>query len=584
MDYYFLSSLVLSALGIIFISKKSIKNKNQEEMVFKENFENFNLPACVVDSKGEVIWYNNAVSHHFPEKAKLKKSFSYLFHPQKILGHVEVSHKEKSWVLNHISFNNSFGIIFAPTKPLDLQWWADIPYPIGTVNEAGELESANNAFKEILNDDFKNKNIKKWAPKFSLKKASLKNGQEVLWHSDESTTPMLAWVKDYGSKKVILLENRSEFIKLRNQAQEAQHLQTLGQLSGGIIHDFNNLLTAIRGFTDLLEDTIPENEMIEEIKRNTEQASNLAKELLHFVKIKPSEEQNSNPKEFLKKIMTMMIKLMGEKITVEFEANSNENVALSETQLEQIILNMGINAKDAMPDGGKLKISINEEEVSKEKAKKSKSLSSGKYVVLEVKDSGSGISKENITKIFSPFFSTKAKGTGLGLASCMRIVHHISGSIEVNSTKKGSTFKIYLPALKAEKKVIKSEKKALKDKVEVKSNKKIVLVEDEESIRNLGEKVLIKAGYEVLSFANGEDALNCIKKIKVDGLITDAVLPGLDGIKLVNEVQKMFPDLPILMVSGYSIEDIENHIPESINFMPKPFTLKNLVEKASSLF
>lgn len=580
MDSYLLLSGASFIAGWIlnWILENSTKNEGKN---FQTIFINVAIPACIVDENGIIRWHNGALDENFPQKTKINKEFTEIFHPQKVLGHVEICALGRSWIIEHVEINKKFGIIFTPAKPLDLQWWSDIPYPIGVLDSKGMIKGANAAFKEMLGKNHLNKAIKIWAPKFDFSKASLDRGQEILWHSTNGTAPMLAWVKEYGDRRLVLLENRSEFVKLKNQAQEAHHLQILGQLAGGIIHDFNNLLTAISGFTDLLEPSMPNNEMLNEIRRNTEQAANLSRELLHFVKLKPVETHNTKVSEFVNKLELMLKKLLGERISLEIEANEEGRVNLSETQLEQIILNMALNSKDAMPNGGTFKIKVKEETVDK-KLKKTATLEPGKYLILSISDTGGGIPKQHAQKIFSPFFSTKLKGTGLGLSSCLRIIQHAGGSINVQSSRKGTTFEIYLPISEEPK----NENKAKIHEEEIKDgkNKVLIFAEDEETIRNLAQKALTQNGYKVYAFGNGKDALKALETIKADGLITDAVLPAMDGIKLAHEAKRLNPKMPVLIVSGYSMEDIENHIPKNVEFLPKPFTLKILKETVQRIF
>lgn len=559
----------------------SIKTRKSEALSnFIDIFKQSQLPACVIDINGKVIWYNQELRDHFPKHSKVGSNFSSIFNPRKILGHIEISSVGKSWVLNHVKINKNFGIIFIPEKPLDAHWWQDIPFPIGILTKTGEIEKANTALIALIGKDYSGKDFKNWAPKFDFSEASLNKGQEILWHSDIGASAMLAWVKEYGNKRLVLLENRSEFIKLRNQAQEAQHLQILGQLSGSIVHDFNNLLTAIGGFADLLDTAVPNNEMIMEIKRNTQQASNLAQELLHFVKIKPREKGSVQISNFIKKMQLMLTKLLGENIKISINANEEGFAALSETQLEQIILNMTINSKDAMPEGGLFKIDLKKESIEKKRVAKTFILEPGKYFVLRISDTGEGISKQNISKIFSPFFSTKIKGTGLGLASCMRIIQHIGGAIDVKSSA-GVTFYIYIPEINNVSIRKNEEEKAFQGPIVL---KKLILVEDEATIRNLAEKSLTQEGYQIHAFGDGKEAMEALKKNSYDGLVTDAVLPSIDGIKLAHKAKKLYPKMPILMVSGYSMDDLAAKMPTGVEFLPKPFTLKNLKDKVNKVF
>jgi|GEM_PF-3551487 len=602
-----LSITIFCALALIYIITRKDPNA-----LFKNAFNNLKMPVCLIDKQNKIIWQNQVFHHEFHIQHNVL--FDDAFSPKHILDQMQVSNANGSWALKHVKISHGFGIIFQPMKKESINWWESIPFPIGILNEKNEIEECNVSLKNILSHNVINKSILDFAPQFNMKQAQQVAGQELVWHCKMGILPVVTWIKPYGDKKLLILENRAEFIKMKNKAQEAQHLQIMGQLACSIIHDFNNLLTAISGFSEALQDSMPKNELIAEIKRNTEQAADLAKELLNFVKRKPSEHQTCELATFLKSRVTMLQKLLGSRIKLEIKAEHDGWVELSQTQLEQIILNMAINSKDAMgytlnedgeyqPDD---KMKVNSFTITQSKKKIAQKvkingtqIEPGDYFIIEIADTGKGIKKENIAKIFSPFFTTKQKGTGLGLASCLRIIQHAGGTIDFITGELGTKFIIYLPIVDANKKdpavaeiQPATKKKTLAQKMQETDTRKIniMLVEDEEVIRNLAQKALVQEGYNVYAYASGNEALDAmIKNPNINILITDAVLPGIDGIVLAGKVQQLNAKTRTLVVSGYSYQDLAPNMaanlpnPKMAEYLGKPFTLKILKEKVAQL-
>jgi len=422
-----------------------------EKEEFTMHFQSFFLPVCLINNSGKILWCNKTFIAKFDNLKNFY--FKETFNPEKIMDEVIATKNNTSWKLQHINIKKNFAVIFSKIKEDEIKWWNDLPFPTALINKNNEIEEANSNFNKLI-DTYKN--LSQLIKNFG----KAKSGKELLWQTKAGLAPILTWIKPYKDQKIIFLENRIEIIKLKNQAQESQHLQVLGQLSCNIIHDFNNLLTAIYGFTEILETSIPNNEMLIEIKRNAKQASSLAKELLNFVKEKPNELKIVNPGEFLKKSQKMLQKLLTENVNLEIIVETNKLIEISETELEQIILNMVLNSKDAIKDQGKLSIHLSKKTFKDAtKINSISSLEKGDYIIIKIQDTGSGISKENINKVFTAFFSTKQKGSGIGLSSCLRIIQHAGGGIDLKSSTKGTTFIIYLPV---------STKKAVVKNIETK--------------------------------------------------------------------------------------------------------------------
>lgn len=579
MIMFFLISLGILILGVILSAKLASMINLQKS--FRITFEALYTPVCIINSESKIIWKNKIFCEKFASNIVNIEEFE----PKKILHNIQVTYDNDAWTLQHIQLQKNFAVIFQPIKAHTFNWWDSLPFPIGILNKNNYIVQGNENLKKLLGTN--HGNIKDFANKFNLKDANSEIGQELVWKSKFGIIPIITWIKNYGDDKILILENRSEFIKLKNKAQEAQHLQVMGQLTCGIIHDFNNLLTAISGFSEMLETTLPDNDMLNEIKRNTIQAANLAKELLNFVKSKNSEQNLTDPVKFLLSRKIMLQKLLGEKIKIEISVNEKEGslIDLSDTQMEQIILNMSLNGKDAMPNGGTIRIKLQKQTIVPSIKIRNHVLASGTYFIIEISDTGTGIDKENLAKVFAPFFSTKEKGTGLGLASCMRIINHVGGIIDFKTSHNGTSFYIYAPVSSHKTlNITNLNENEAKTSEHAFSKKTLVLVEDEEAIRNLMEKTLTQAGYIVHSYSDGLKALQDLKKMRADGLITDAIVPGIDGIGLTETVRKIKPNLPILIVSGYSLEDLTPNLPNNVHYLEKPFTLKILKDKVNLVF
>lgn len=567
--------LFIALFGFHFFFKNKLKNE-----VYKI-YNNLNNPVCIIDSKNRIVWKNESFSKKF-HKIKNDDNFKENFAPKNLMNKSIATYENEELLIYHKKYQDKFVISFE--KFQELGSLNEIPYPIALIDKNNKIIEANYAFEDMIGAKIYKEQIEKFAKKFELDIQKMENGKEIIWQTLTGIAPIITWVKPYKDNYLIFLENRIEFIKVKNKAQEAQHLQILGQLASSITHDFNNLLTSISGFTEMLEEKLPYDDSLKQIKRNVEQASQLTKELLNFVKEKPVEQKTSEPKILIPIIAVMLKKLLGSKVDFKYNCATNGIVPISDTQLEQIILNMALNSKDAMQDGGSFSIKTNSEYFYSDKViMKNKSLKKGNYFVIEFKDTGSGISQENIQKIFSPFFSTKTKGTGLGLASCIRIAEHANGGINFTTSESGTTFFVYLPIL--EKQSIEKKQGIIKSTLEFDENtsKKVILVEDEELIRNLMKKSLEQEGYIIAPFSNGADALNAIKNENFDILISDAVLPGIDGTQLAHAAYSKSNKSKILIVSGYSLEDLGSKLPANVNYLAKPFALKDLKEKLKKM-
>jgi len=372
--------------------------------------------------------------------------------------------------------------------------------------------------------------------------------------------------------------------KLQEQLLRSQKMEALGRFTGGVAHDFNNLLTVISGYSNLLYESFEENEprreKIEEIIKSAEKASDLTGQLLSFSKRQPLEPEFISINSVFEDLEKMINRIIGENIKLETDFSKDlEFIQADKSQIEQIIMNLIVNAHDAMPEGGKLIIKTVNIIVDKEKSKKIPESRPGKYIHMSISDTGVGMSEEIKTKLFEPFFTTKKEGTGLGLSVVYGIVEKHNGWIEVKSEKgEGTTFNIYFPASKKEPK-----KESDKTKIsKIKGKGQIILVvEDESGIRNLIKSVLKNSNYKALTAENISEAKKIFKKNKnkINVLLSDVVLPDGDGIMLADAFKSLNKDLKVILTSGYTEEKSKsiNITQKGYTFIKKPFKPQKLL-------
>lgn len=467
--------------------------------------------------------------------------------------------------------------------------------------QSGKMDS----FKELLEDD-DSSNIEEWFKNISDGKAPTPIDAKL--KSDETSVSLYlnnVKLNDTNSEHLILhIIDTTELKNLEMRFVHSQKMQAVGQLAGGIAHDFNNLLTAMIGFCDLLLLRHPAGDQsfadIMQIKQNANRAANLVRQLLAF-----SRKQTLQPKVIsitntLADLSNLITRLIGEKIEPEMNFGRNiGNVKVDQGQLEQVIVNLAVNARDAMPEGGKLKISTSNVTITNNKhpgknmipPAEDEIIENGDYVLISVEDSGEGIPISKIGKIFEPFYSTKkiGEGTGLGLATVYGIIKQTGGYIYVSSELgKGTTFSIFLKRCEGE-----VGKEDSLEEIEEKNSEDltgagtILIVEDEAAVRLFSMNALMNKGYNILEADNGEAALEVIKEHgkEINAIITDVVMPGINGPEMIQEVIKEYPKMKVIFVSGYAEDQFMKTYGDKrqFNFLPKPYTLKQLASKVKEV-
>ena len=398
---------------------------------------------------------------------------------------------------------------------------------------------------------------------------------------------------DSGSGLALHFIDVTEQKNLEIQFAQSQKMQAVGQLAGGVAHDFNNLLTAMIGFCDLLLLRSPPGDPsfadIMQIKQNANRAANLVRQLLAFSRQQTLQPRVLNITDVLYELRHLIERLIGENIKLDVVHGRDLGLAkVDQGQLEQVIINLAVNARDAMPGGGTLAICTANVRLDQLLRRGHEAMPAGDYVLIEMADTGIGISKDNLARIFEPFFSTKelGSGTGLGLSTVYGIVKQTGGFVFASSDPgRGAIFQIYLPLYKAADGALPAQADATEPVMakDLTGQDTIMLVEDDDPVRIFGARALRNKGYKVIEAKSGEAALDLIRNAEqqIDLLITDVVMPRMDGPGLVRKVRQIHPQMKVIFISGYTEDAFRQRLDSDsgIDFLPKPFSLKQLATK-----
>jgi len=415
--------------------------------------------------------------------------------------------------------------------------------------------------------------------------------------------PMIVYLNDITEVKNLITEAKDLDLRFTH----SQKMQAVGQLAGGVAHDFNNLLTAMIGFCDLLLMRHPAGDQsfadIMQIKQNANRAANLVRQLLAF-----SRRQTLQPKvldltDVLAELSNLIRRLIGENIELKMiHGRDIGHVRADQGQLEQVLINLAVNARDAMAKGGVLTIASRRINVNRENplardliapAEEDTTLPDGEYVLIEIADSGCGIPRALVQKIFEPFFSTKpvGSGTGLGLSTVYGIIKQTGGYIYVSTKEnEGTTFSLFFPVVGAEEAAMavaaaaaESDSNDKAAPVDLTGKSTILLVEDETPVRIFAARALRNKGYTILEADCGETAIELMNQHgkEVEVIVTDVIMPGMNGPTMIEKITPQFPNVKVIFISGYAEDVFVNNYgsERSFNFLAKPFTLKQLASK-----
>ena len=403
-------------------------------------------------------------------------------------------------------------------------------------------------------------------------------------------------MKQYSQQLINKLEQKNMELQraiaeretMEKQLLQAQKMEAIGQLTGGIAHDFNNMLTVILGYSELMLHNLrpgdPARINIEQIKEAGERATALTRQLLAFSRRQVLQPKVLDLNAVLTNLDRMLQRLIGEDIDlVTAPAMRLGHVKVDRGQIEQVIMNLAVNSRDAMPQGGKLTIETANAELDEAYAREHVSVKPGPYVMVAVSDTGCGMDAETQAHIFEPFFTTKepSKGTGLGLATVYGIVKQSGGYIWVYSeVGRGTTFKIYLPQVEEAAETVEPVGAAAQA---TRGQETILLVEDDAPLRKLSRSILLANGYAVLEARHGKEAIQVSEQHSgpIHLLVTDVVMPEMGGTEAAGRLTSMRPGLKVLFLSGYADEAVHRHgmLAPGANFLPKPFTPDGLARK-----
>ncbi|MEN7536000.1 response regulator [Aurantiacibacter sp. DGU5] len=422
---------------------------------------------------------------------------------------------------------------------------------------------------------------------------------------DEPASLGLAGVRGMGEAAVLLsLADTTEETRLRRQVAQATKMQAVGQLAGGVAHDFNNVLTAIIGYCDLmlLRHTPGDSDYddIQQIKANSNRAASLTRQLLAFSRQQTLQPEVLQLPDVMSEVTQMLKRLLGAKITLEVRHDRNLGAVRADPrQLEQVIINLAVNARDAIQSSGggegasgMLTFTTRRVEARDIRRMGSEIIPAGEYTALICEDTGGGIAPAVIGKIFEPFFTTKdvGKGTGLGLSTVYGIVKQSGGFIFASNVKGadgkpvGARFTIYLPVHEASEEELKKTE-AVEEARNWAGGGRILLVEDEDMVRAVAERALTRQGYEVTTASDGDEGLEIVRGgQQFDLVVSDVVMPAMDGPAMALAIREVAPELPILFMSGYAEAQLRDQIDiVAMHFIPKPFSVQQIADKVAEV-
>lgn len=640
MIFNFIAAAIIAA-GIFFIIYKFYISQRKTPAYAGSLLDLSPLPQALVNTSGDVVHTNAAFRKMFPdgtpqnirqigdsfnsqERQRFQNFYRKAFTDKPVSAEFSED-PDDAWVRLRIEpifgHTNLYGLTYeqrtlskdrrTPAEREVVEILFDVaPTGIAIMDLQGNLKTWNDSFQNMVAQEFhRNQNI---ASLFNdedagfiqgilqgLSQESIKKKElDVCFLGKEAS--VTGYMQKVSAQCLsIHLFDQSEQKNLQLRLLQSQKLHAMGQLAGGIAHDFNNLLTAMSGFCDLLLSRHSPGDQsftdIMQIKQNTSRAANLVRQLLAF-----SRQQTLQPKvidltETLSELMALLQRLIGPSNVLKVIHGTGLNlVKIDQGQFEQVIINLVVNARDAMPKGGTITIKTQNKILHRQGHYGSEIIPQGYYVVVEVVDTGTGIKEEHIPRIFDPFFSTKESGagTGLGLSTVYGIVKQMEGYIVLETAEnKGTTFRIFLPRFIPTKAVnIQRKEEAVELNMDLTGRGRILIAEDESAVRIFATRTLRDKGYDVVEAHDGREAIgiyrNAIENQKpFDLVITDVVMPNLDGPNLAKQIQELNPSANIIFISGYAETNFRDQLSsdESIHFLSKPFSLKDLASKVKEV-
>jgi two-component system cell cycle sensor histidine kinase/response regulator CckA len=406
----------------------------------------------------------------------------------------------------------------------------------------------------------------------------------------QERTAELARVNDQLRREVAESQRISKVnAELEQQLRQSQRMESLGQLAGGIAHDFNNMLTIIKGYSELVLGSIDQSgplyDDVNMVREAAERATALTGKLLTFGRRQPLDVTTFEINTTIRSALDMLRPLLGETVRIETELHPDPLFIHTDASLfDQVIINLSVNARDAMPAGGQINISTAICSVQTEQINRFINLSPGAYALISIRDTGIGMSEEILNRIFEPFYTTKntGKGTGLGLAMVYSIIQQSGGQIDVHSAPdKGTNFEVYLPLADDQEATI-AQKEPILSTAQAVSHGTVLLAEDEQVVRDLTARILTEVGFEVLSADGGHQAVALAQQHDgpIDLLLTDVVMADINGCELARQILQRIPSIPVVLMSGHSRASLAQYgvQQEEFAFLQKPFSPQTLID------
>ncbi|MEP4195890.1 MAG: ATP-binding protein [Aliishimia sp.] len=486
----------------------------------------------------------------------------------------------------------------------------ELPVPLLRVSPEGDVRAFNSSAKLLVGDELNEgvllgelmeglgRSIRDWL-RDTLDGRAGQNSEFLRLTRDDKEVFVQVTLNvvqsDEGAALIAVLSDATELKTLEAQFVQSQKMQAIGQLAGGVAHDFNNLLTAISGHCDLLllrhDQGDPDYADLVQINQNANRAAALVSQLLAFSRKQTLRPKTLDMRDTLADLTHLLNRLVGERVSLKTSFDPVlPPIRADKRQLEQVLMNLVVNARDAMQEGGEIRLTCEFAELTQPLVRDNATVAAGAYVCVTVSDDGVGIPPDKLQKVFEPFYTTKRtdEGTGLGLSTAYGIVKQTGGFIFVDSVVgTGTRFTLYLPAQDRQDEVLEQvEEKTLPKPLPAHGEGVILLVEDEAPVRAFASRALRMRGYTVLEAESAEAALETLRdeSLNVDVFVTDVVMPGMDGPSWVKQALIERPDTRVVFVSGYaedSFDETQSRIPNSV-FLPKPFSLTDLAETVHS--
>ncbi|MBU2866483.1 hybrid sensor histidine kinase/response regulator [Pacificibacter marinus] len=568
------------------------------------------LPMLTLSKSGSVLWVNDAlrrlIGHRDRQLDRIVNDLPLRVGDIHMLAGTEGRIYARTAIFD--TENGQRDVYFLPEKAPNVNDWDAfdaLPVALLRVGLDGSITQSNRPAREILSvtdtDELNlgdvveglGRSVVDWVSEVALGRA--RKPEFVRASKSQNDTFLQVSLNRIEGKDsvelIAVLSDATELKSLEAQFVQSQKMQAIGQLAGGVAHDFNNLLTAISGHCDLLllrhDRADTDYGDLVQIHQNANRAASLVGQLLAFSRKQTLKPEVIDLRDTLADLTHLLNRLVGEKVTLTLAHDVGLlPIRVDKRQLEQVIMNLVVNARDAMAAGGEIKIETRNEILTSVMVRDRASVPEGEYVLVKVTDQGVGIPPERLQKIFEPFFTTKrtGEGTGLGLSTAYGIIKQTGGFIFVDSVSgTGTSFSIYLPAHTALAEAIVETKKPAVEVIENQASRGsgvILLVEDEAPVRAFASRALRMRGYTVIEADCGEDALETLEnpELEVDLFVSDVIMPGMDGPTWVSEALKRRPNVKVMFVSGYAedhFSEQQARIPNSV-FLPKPFSLSEL--------